>query len=91
MNRQDRALRKELLLLKGEALRMRMVLELAHWRKPLHAAAEGAALLRGLPRLKAVLGIVAVLLPSTRLRGLLKWGTKITLLVQLLSRVMRKA
>lgn len=90
MTPQDRALRKELLLLKGEALRMRMALELAQWRRPLHIASEGAALFQGLPRLKALLGIVAVLIPSTRLRTLIKWGSQVTLVFKLLARAFRK-
>lgn len=89
MNRQERELRKELLLLKGEALRIRLQLELNQWRKPVHVASEGMGLLQGLPRLKALLGLAAVLIPSGRVRTAIKWGSQAVLLCKLLARAFR--
>ena len=91
MNHQDRALRKELLLLKGEALRVRLGYELAGWRKPARMVADGAELWNSLPRVKILASLFALLLPMPRMRRLLKFSAKGVLIIQLLRRLLRSA
>ena len=47
MSNMDRELRKQLLLIKGEALRTQLTLEIGQWRKPSHLLQQGISLLGG--------------------------------------------
>lgn len=83
MSRQERELRKELLLLKGEALRLRTALELEHWRGSLRLATAGATLWRSLVEEKTLLNWLALFLPSRYLRDLCKASGKLMGLLKL--------
>ncbi|RXZ45055.1 hypothetical protein [Crenobacter cavernae] len=87
MKREDRQLRKELLLMKGDALRLKLALELQQWRGPLAMLGEGAELWRGSSRFKTLLGLAAILIPHARTRALLKSLAKGALVVGALRRL----
>ncbi|TCP12639.1 hypothetical protein EV683_10886 [Crenobacter luteus] len=91
MNHADRRLRKELLLMKGEALRIKLGLEMQQWRGPLAVAGGGAELWRGASRFKTLIGLAALLMPRGRARALLKTAAKGALLVGTLRRLWSRA
>ncbi|MDC7709489.1 hypothetical protein [Vogesella indigofera] len=72
MTRAQREQRKQLLLLKGELLRMQLALETERWRQPAQLLREGVALF-GTPAAGGLLGSALLLLRHGRLRRWLKW------------------
>ncbi len=72
MTRAQREQHKQLLLLKGELLRMQLTLEAERWRQPAQLLREGASLF-GTPAAGDLLGSALLLLRHSRLRRWLKW------------------
>jgi len=72
MTRAQREQHKQLLLLKGELLRMQLALEAERWRQPAQLLREGASLF-GTPAAGGLLGSVLLLLRHGRLRRWLRW------------------
>lgn len=72
MTRAQREQHKQLLLLKGELLRMQLALEVERWRQPAQLLREGASLF-GTPAAGGLLGSALLLLRHGRLRRWLKW------------------
>ncbi|RKQ60188.1 hypothetical protein C8E02_1532 [Vogesella indigofera] len=68
MTRAQREERKQLLLLKGELLRMQLVLEAERWRQPAHLLRQGVSLFGA----SAGSGLL-LLLRQGRLRRWLRW------------------
>ncbi|MGM8060400.1 hypothetical protein [Vogesella indigofera] len=72
MTRAQREERKQLLLLKGELLRMQLVLEAERWRQPAHLLRQGVSLF-GTSAGSGLLGSALLLLRQGRLRRWLRW------------------
>ena len=72
MTRAQREQHKQLLLLKGELLRMQLVLESERWRQPAQLLREGIGLF-GTPTAGGLLGSTLLLLRHGRFRRWLKW------------------
>jgi hypothetical protein len=90
MNRRDLELNKQLLLLKGEALRLRLQLELEHWRAPAQIAAEGIDMWGSMPRLRTLLELLLVMIPASRWRKLLWLGSKGVAIYRLIRKLMHQ-
>ncbi len=75
MNRrqQDREFRKQLLLVKGDALRMQAGVQLARWRRPAHWLKEGTALAGEARSLKMASAVLAAALPDKGARHWSRW------------------
>jgi hypothetical protein len=87
MKPQDRAIKKQLLLMKGEVLRVKLSLELEQLRKhPLGMAGEGFKAFTEGGRLGNILSTLAGVLPSEALRRWLRRGTRLMLLWKLASK-----
>ncbi|NHR04831.1 hypothetical protein HA052_06425 [Chromobacterium haemolyticum] len=91
MNPRDRAIKKQLLVMKGEALRVKLRLELGTLRRhPLGVAGEGLkawSRQRGLGKILATLG--SLLPPGGRLQSWLGNGARLWALWQLGRRLWR--
>ncbi|GHD77459.1 hypothetical protein ACFSQE_02440 [Vogesella fluminis] len=85
MTRAQREQHKQLLLLKGELLRMQLTLEAERWRQPAQLLREGASLF-GTATGGGLLGSALLLLRHGRLRRWLKWLLAILGLWRLLRR-----
>lgn len=85
MTRAQREERKQLLLLKGELLRMQLVLEAERWRQPAHLLRQGVSLF-GASAGSGLLGSALLLLRQGRLRRWLRWLLAILGLWRLLRR-----
>ncbi|MGL6071772.1 hypothetical protein [Craterilacuibacter sp.] len=73
MNRHDRELKKQLLLIKGEALRTRLELETSQWKNPLQLASSSISTLMGSSRgLKAGVALMALIFPKLVQKNLFK-------------------
>lgn len=82
MTPQERALKKELLLMKGEALRLKLRMELKTLQQPLSLAGEGWRAWGNLRRLGIAFGALGSVIPNKRLRRLLLGGAQAFLLWQ---------
>ncbi|SME99485.1 hypothetical protein [Pseudogulbenkiania subflava] len=82
MTPQERALKKELLLMKGEALRLKLRMELKAIKRPMSLTGEGWHAWGSLRRLGPVFGALGGVLPSKRLRRLLLGGARAFVLWQ---------
>lgn len=71
MSKIDRELHKQLLLMKGEALRTQLTLEAQRWRQPSHLLREGASLF-GFSGASGLLGGAVSLLREGKLRRWLR-------------------
>ncbi|EEG09204.1 hypothetical protein [Pseudogulbenkiania ferrooxidans] len=80
MTPQQRAIKKELLLMKGEALRLKLRMELKAIKRPMSLAGEGWRTWGNLRRLGPVLGALGGIIPSKRLRRMLLGGAQLFLL-----------
>ncbi|MCL6261923.1 hypothetical protein [Craterilacuibacter sp. RT1T] len=73
MKRHERELKKQLLLIKGEALRTRLELETSQWKNPLQLARGGVSALLGSSRgLKAGVALTALVFPKLAQKSLFK-------------------
>ncbi|MDN0075474.1 hypothetical protein QU481_11280 [Crenobacter sp. SG2303] len=72
MTPHERALKKELLLMKGEALRVKLRMELKLWQRPLANVADGVDAWKEAGTWRLLSGVLAALMPSRRLRSLLR-------------------
>lgn len=90
MKRHERELNKQLLQLKGEALRLRLQIELEQWRAPARMLGEGIGLWREMPRLRTLLELLLVLIPASRWRKLLWMGSKTAAIYRLIRRLIRQ-
>lgn len=73
MNRHERELKKQLLLIKGEALRTRVELEVAEWKNPLQLAQRSVSSVLGSSRgMKAGFTVAALLFPRLAQRGMFR-------------------
>ncbi|OHX21042.1 hypothetical protein [Chromobacterium sphagni] len=90
MSPQDRALRKQLLLMKGEALRLKLRLEKERLCQPWQAAGASVGLLAENRQLQRWLSLLEDWIPSARLRRLLKAGGSGWLLWRLARRWLRR-
>ena len=87
MKPQDRAIKKQLLLMKGEVLRVKLTLELEQLRQhPLGIAGEGFKAFSSGGRMASLLSSLANVLPSESLRRWLRRGTRMLLLWKLASK-----
>lgn len=82
MTPQQRAIKKELLLMKGEALRLKLRMELKAVQRPMSLAGEGWRTWGSVKRLGTLFGVVGSAIPSKRLRRLLLGGARAFLLWQ---------
>ena len=82
MTPQQRAIKKELLLMKGEALRLKLRMELKAIQRPLNLAGEGWRTWGAFRRLSPLLGVLGSIVPGKRLRRLLLGGARALLLWQ---------
>nr|WP_294864236.1 hypothetical protein [uncultured Pseudogulbenkiania sp.] len=80
MTPQQRAIKKELLLMKGEALRLKLRMELKAIKRPMSLAGEGWRTWGTIRRLGPLLGVLGGVIPSKRLRGMLLGGVRVLLL-----------
>ena len=80
MTPQERALKKELLLMKGEALRLKLRMELKAIKRPMSLAGEGWHAWGSLRRLGPVFGMLGGIIPGKRLRRMLLGGAQLFLL-----------
>lgn len=85
MSKIDRELHKQLLLMKGEALRTQLTLETQRWRQPAHLLREGASLF-GFSGTGSLLGRAVSLLREGKLRRWLRLLLAALGLLQLLRR-----
>ncbi|MDC7706617.1 hypothetical protein [Vogesella indigofera] len=85
MTRAQREQHKQLLLLKGELLRMQLTLEAERWRQPAQLLREGVSLF-GTATGGGLLGSALLLLRHGRRRRWLKWLLAILGLWRLLRR-----
>ncbi|WP_293765014.1 hypothetical protein [uncultured Aquitalea sp.] len=84
MSPQERATRKQLLLMKGEALRVKLKLELQTLRRsPLGLAGEGLQAAASHSRFGKLTALLGEALPSETLRGWLRKAGRFYLLWQL--------
>jgi hypothetical protein len=90
MKRRDLELNKQLLLLKGEALRLRLQLELEHWQAPARIAAEGIGMWGRMPRLRTLVELLLVMIPASRWRKLLWLGSKTAAIYRLIRKLMHQ-
>lgn len=88
MTREQRQFRKELLVLKGEAQRLRLSLELERFRQPGALLRQGVALWQTRQAGGRLLGRLGAWLPSARLRGWARHAVRGYLLWRLLRRVL---
>lgn len=87
MKPQDRAIKKQLLLMKGEVLRVKLTLELEQLRQhPLGMAGQSFKAFSGGGRMASLLSSLANILPSESLRRWLRRGTRMLLLWKLASK-----
>lgn len=82
MTPQQRAIKKELLLMKGDALRLKLRMELKAMQRPLDLAGEGWRAWRSVRGLSTVFGVIGSAIPSKRVRRLLLGGARAFLLWQ---------
>ncbi|WP_024301685.1 hypothetical protein [Pseudogulbenkiania sp. MAI-1] len=82
MTPQQRAIKKELLLMKGEALRLKLRMELKAMQQPISLAGEGWRTWGTIRRLGPLFGVLGSLIPGKRLRRLLLGGARALLLWQ---------
>ncbi|MBI3145522.1 MAG: hypothetical protein HYZ18_09750 [Pseudogulbenkiania sp.] len=82
MTPQQRAIKKELLLMKGDALRLKLRMELKAMQRPLDLAGAGWQAWRSVRGLSTVFGVIGSAIPSKRLRRLLLSGARAFLLWQ---------
>lgn len=82
MTPHERAIKKELLLMKGEALRLKLRMELKAIQRPLRLADEGWHTWGKLRRLSTVFGALGGIIPSKHLRRLLLGGARAFVLWQ---------
>lgn len=83
MTPHDRAVKKQLLLMKGEVLRVKLRLELdALRRHPLGLAGEGLKSLTAGSKLSSMVATLGGLFPDGKLRRWLQWGTRAFVLWQ---------
>ncbi|UTH72632.1 hypothetical protein [Chromobacterium sp. IIBBL 290-4] len=90
MTPQDRALKKQLLVMKGEALRIKLRLEQQRLAQPLRWAGEGFAFWKAPGGLGAIVDIAAKLLPGAKLGRWLKGGSRLLAAWRLISRLLRR-
>ncbi|KUM02063.1 hypothetical protein KIF53_04670 [Chromobacterium subtsugae] len=90
MTPQDRALKKQLLVMKGEALRVKLKLEKQKLLEPLRWAGEGFALWRAPGQLGAALDILGKLLPNEKLGRWLKGGGRLLAAWRLFGRWLKR-
>lgn len=87
MKPQDRAIKKQLLLMKGEVLRVKLKLELEQLRRhPLGLAGESLKTFAGAGRISSLLSMLGGILPAEPMRRWLRRGTRLLLLWKLASR-----
>jgi|GEM_PF-6460850 len=88
MSPQDRAIKKQLLLMKGEVLRVKLSLELDQLRQqPLGMAGEGLKAFSSGKRLGKIIAVLSAILPSDTLRQYLRRGSQLYMLWRLLNKV----
>ncbi|PXX38875.1 MULTISPECIES: hypothetical protein [Aquitalea] len=87
MSPQDRALKKQLLLMKGEVLRVKLKLEIDSLRqRPLGLAGEGFKAFSSSSALGKLVNTLAAILPSESLRQWLRRASRLFLLWKVLSK-----
>lgn len=87
MKPQDRAIKKQLLLMKGEVLRVKLTLELEQLRQhPLGMAGKGFMAFTGEGRTASLLSSLANILPSESIRRWLRRGSRMLLMWKLVSK-----
>ncbi|MBX9269282.1 hypothetical protein [Chromobacterium violaceum] len=86
MTPQDRDLKKQLLVMKGEALRVKLRLEKERLLQPMRLAGSGFALWKEQGWLGAAMDALGKLLPNERLRRWLQGGTHLWVVWRLLRR-----
>lgn len=82
MTPQQRAIKKELLLMKGEALRLKLRMELKAMQRPMNLAGEGWRAWGTLKRFGVLFNVIGNAVPGKRLRRLLLGGARALLLWQ---------
>ncbi|RMC95324.1 hypothetical protein EAY64_13890 [Aquitalea palustris] len=87
MSPQDRALKKQLLLMKGEVLRVKLKLEIDSLRqRPLGLAGEGFKAFSSGNALGKLVNTLAAILPSESLRHWLRRASRLFLLWKVVSK-----
>ncbi|POZ63692.1 hypothetical protein [Chromobacterium alticapitis] len=87
MTPQDRAMKKQLLVMKGEALRVKLRLEQQRLLEPLRWSGQGFALWRDAGGAGSLLGWLGKLLPEGKLSRWLKGGSTLWTVWRLLRRL----
>ncbi|MBM2884686.1 hypothetical protein [Chromobacterium amazonense] len=89
MTPQDRALKKQLLVMKGEALRVKLRLEQQKLAGPLQWACDGLSFWRAPGGLSSAFALLGKLMPSDKLGRWLKSGAALLAAWRLLRRALR--
>ncbi|NDV12065.1 hypothetical protein [Crenobacter caeni] len=91
MNRHERELKKQLLLIKGEALRTRVELEVTEWKNPLQLARSAlATAAQSRYGMKAGVAAAALFFPRLAQKGLFRKGLGVALAVLALRRWLKR-
>ncbi|QEL56194.1 hypothetical protein [Chromobacterium paludis] len=88
MTPQDRALKKQLLVMKGEALRVKLRLEKQRLADPLRWAGQGFSWWRDAGGAGSLLGMLGQLLPQGKLGRWLKGGSRLLTVWRLFRRLL---
>ncbi|MCW3481453.1 hypothetical protein OL229_18100 [Neisseriaceae bacterium JH1-16] len=87
MTPHERAIKKELLLMKGEALRVKLRMELNLLQRPLANLADDVGAWKEAGHWRLMSGVLATILPSRRLRGLLRNASRAFVIWQAARRI----